>query len=106
MEGADRVLYPVKVHSHLAAYGGIHLRENGGGYVVKIYTTHVDSSRETGQIANNASAHSHNTVTAVHAVFKHFTAQSFKILEALGLFTLNKGDDFGVTAGIRYQGFL
>ena len=66
VERAHRVLHAVQVDGGLAAHRGIHLRQQGGGDVVKINAAHVGGGGKARQIAHHAAAHGGHAVAAIH----------------------------------------
>ena len=68
MEGAHEVLAAGQVDRRLAADGGIHHGQQGGGYLHEVDAAHVGCSAKARQVAHHAAAAGHHEVVAAKAV--------------------------------------
>ena len=63
-EGPGQVLAVLEVDGHLAAHGGVHLGEEGGGDLDKVHPPEDGGGGEAGQVTHHAAAQGHHGVGA------------------------------------------
>ena len=92
-EGTHDVFHPIQIDAGLAADGGVHLRQQSGGDVVKIHPPHKAGGGKPCQIAHHTAAHGGNAVLAGKAPLQHHPAQLGDGFHGLGLLTGVHRDD-------------
>ena len=87
-EGAHDVFGLPQVNGGLAADGGVHLGQRGGGAVDKVNAAHIGGGAETAQIPDDAAAHRNQQVLAGHIEVQHGLLHLAEHLEALAALAL------------------
>jgi hypothetical protein len=86
MEGADQVLALGRVDPGLAAHRGIHLGQERGRDLHEAHPTAHQAGRQTGKIADHATAEGHDEAAALQPHLQEALAQARQSGEALGRF--------------------
>ena len=84
VEAAQQVFPLRQIQPRFAAYGAVHLRQQGGGGLHQRHATQQRGRRKARQIAGDAAAQGHDAIAAGQAQLHQSAAQPVVLLQRLG----------------------